>query len=295
MGRDRAGYPQAYTRNDLRAQGRYAGALYDRVFAYTLDGQPFGDEPLRYRAPGRYERRFPTKDSEFEIVARALAEQGATGLAFETGEKPDWKIRFPNGAIIGAEASEIDETADFTNQLMDLQIALAEAVDADSALPIGRHTVHFIFGARAFPMGFTKDALPGRVRRVVVGALLEYLRAGTFVSGPIVGYPALEAFGIIANVNGGGPAIAISEPACCFSPTGPLNAAIYRVRLKIERAAKYDQRYPLWLFLHITDMMGEFSQTIERFAKVGGPIAPFEAVFLSDGRKTAVIRKPKAA
>jgi hypothetical protein len=295
MGRDRAGYPQPYTRNGLRAQGRYAGELYDRVFAYTLDGRPFGDEPLRYRAPGRYERRFPTKDSEFEIVARALAEQGATGLAFESGERPDWTIRFPSGAIIGAEASEIDDSADFTNQLIDLQIALAEAVDAEPTLPIGRHTVHFVFGARAFPMGFTKDALPGHVRRVLVGALLEYLRAGTFVSGPIVGYPVLEAFGIIANVNGGGPGIAISEPACCFSPTGPFNAAIQRVRLKIARAAKYDQRHPLWLFLHITDTMGEFGQTVERFSTVGGPITPFEAVFLSDGLKTAVIREPKVA
>jgi hypothetical protein len=295
MGRDRAGYPQPFTRNDLRAQGRYTGELYDRVFAYTLDGRPFGDEPVRYRAPGRYERRFPTKDSEFEIVARALAGQGAIGLAFETGERPDWTIRFPNGAIIGAEASEIDETADFTNQLIDLQIALAEAVDAEPTLPIGRHTIHFVFGARAFPKGFTTDALPGRVRRVLVGALLDYLRAGAFVSGPIVGHPVPEAYGMIVNINGGGPAVDISELACCFSPTGPFNAAIHRVRLKIERAAKYDQRHPLWLFLHITDTMGEFGQTVERFGTVGGPIAPFAAVFLSDGRTTSVIRKPKVA
>jgi hypothetical protein len=105
----------------------------------------------------------------------------------------------------------------------------------------------------------------------------------------------LKAYGIIANVNDGGPAIDISAPACCFSPLGPFNAAIYRVRLKIARAAKYDQRHPLWLFLHITDTMGEFGQTIERFRTVGGPIAPFAAVFLSDGRKTAVIREPKVA
>jgi hypothetical protein len=63
MGRDRAGYPQPYTRNDLRAQGRYAGELFERVLAYTLDGRPFGDEFVRHRAPGRYETRLPTKDA----------------------------------------------------------------------------------------------------------------------------------------------------------------------------------------------------------------------------------------
>ena len=33
----------------------------------------------------------------------------------------------------------------------------------------------------------------------------------------------------------------------------------------------------------------------KRFGTVGGPIAPFAAVFLSDGRTTSVIRKPKVA
>jgi hypothetical protein len=116
MARDRAGYPQPYTRNDLRADGRYVGELYERAFAYTLDGRRFGDEPVRHRAAGRYETRLPPKDSEFEIVARTLAGLGATGLAFETGERPDWMIRFHDGDIIGAEASEIDLAADFTNQ-----------------------------------------------------------------------------------------------------------------------------------------------------------------------------------
>ena len=105
----------------------------------------------------------------------------------------------------------------------------------------------------------------------------------------------LEAYGMLVNVNGGGPAIDISEPACCFSATGPLNTAIHRVRFKIERAAKYDQRYPLWLFLHITDTMGEFGQTVECFGKVRGAIAPFAAVLFSDGRTTSVIREPAVA
>jgi hypothetical protein len=289
--RDRAGYPRPYSRNDLRRQGQYADDVFGLAFGYTLDGRPFGDEPIRVREAGPYETRFPTKDSEFEIVARALAGLGATDLAFETTERPDWKIRFPNGDVIGAEASEIDLTADFTNRLLDLKIALLEAVDAEPGLPIGERSINFTFGPLAFQKVLNAGALPPKARRALVSEMLEYLRAGDFATGRITGYATLERYELTAYISESDyPHVDLLSPATLFSPRGPLSAAIARVGLKIERAKKYDQRDPLWLFLHITDMMGEFTETVTAFGELKGPIAPFQAIFLSDGRSMSVLR-----
>jgi hypothetical protein len=290
MGRDRAGYPRPYSRNDLRRDGRYTDAIFDAVFAYTLDGRRFGDEPVRMREASAYETRFPTKDIEFEIVSRVLARLGAEDLAFETSERPDWKIRFPNGDVIGAEASEIDLTADFTNRLIDLKIALLEAVDAEPSLPIGNRYITFSFGPLAFPGGLNADALPRKGRRALLKEMLAYLRAGDF-GASVQGYATLKRFDVNVHVfDFEQPSVDVTTPATSFSPTGPLQAAIQRVALKVDRAKKYDRQHPLWLFLAITDMMGEFSQTVTAFGKMSIPIKPFDAVFLTDGLSISVLR-----
>ena len=290
MSRDRAGYPRPYTRNDLRREGRYADAMFEAAFAFTLDGRPFGDEPVRMRSASAYETRYPTKDVEFEIVSRVLARLGARDLAFETGERPDWKIRFPNGDVIGAEASEIDLTADFTNRLLDLKIALLEAIDAEPSLPIGNRYVTFSFGPLAFRGGLNADALSRAARPALLKGMLAYLRAGDF-DGGFEDHAALQHYDVKVHVSGlDQPYVDLTTPATSYSPTGPLQAAIQRVALKIERAKKYDQRHPLWLFLSITDMMGEFSQTVTTFGKLNLPIKPFDAVFLTDQREIAALR-----
>jgi hypothetical protein len=281
MARDRGGYATRFTRDDIVRRRLVADtATLGAVADYTLDGTRAGAQAYRVRGQSRHETRFALKTTEFEIAARALAKLGYRDLAFTAGEQPDWRIDVDGGTVV-AEVSEINPSALFTNRIADLNVALRDAVDADSTLPIAGHYLAFTFGARAFAHG---QILNAAARRAVLAELLAYLAAGTFVTGRITGYQKLEAFDVMVHASAFQPAyVSLELPATSFSPTGPLTDVFARVQRKINDARNYDRTNPLWLFLGITDMLGVFTETVMQFGQTALASGPFERVIVSDG------------
>lgn len=71
--------------------------MMTHVAAFTLDGRPFGELPVRVRGPSRHKIRLAPKDAEFEVAARALVRLGERKAAFLAGERPDWHVKLGDG------------------------------------------------------------------------------------------------------------------------------------------------------------------------------------------------------
>jgi len=296
MARDRAGYPRSYTRNDVLADRFYADReLMAHVAAFTLDGRPFGELPVRVRGPSAHETRFAPKDTEFEIAARALVRLGERTAAFTADERPDWRVRLADGRTIGLEVSEVNPSAGFANRVEDLRIALREAIDADPTLPIAGRFLNFHFGPRAFAGApIERVPLPAGVRRALLRELLAYLRAGTFTAGRVTGpaYPTLEGYDITVYVGEAQPAyVNFDIGATSFAPLGAFQAAMHRATKKAALARDYYFPHALWLVLGITDQLGVFTESVAAFGRLQLRGGPFERVIISDGQVVRLLER----
>jgi hypothetical protein len=305
--RSRAGYPQAYTRNDLLRSRQYADpATMSEVARCTIDGRSVGDEPIHRRGPSIHETRMALKDSELEIAARALVKLGEHNVAFEVRERPDWLATFPDGRRVGIEVTEANPSADLTNRVEDLNIALKDAVD-NGALRT-EHFIEFSFGPRAFsgvmspeanhaarlrglPPPSPASALTARARRELLKELLAYLRAGQFSSGRIEGYPTLQAFDIsaYASPSPGQNHVALGFGGTSFSLMGAYATTVKRINQKLQRAVDYDQRHPLWLIVCITDTTGLFTDSVIAFERLQLRVSLFARIIVTDGTTTRIL------
>jgi hypothetical protein len=305
--RRRAGYPQPYTRNDLLRSRQYADpATMSEVVRCTIDGRIIGDELIYRRGPSIHETRMAPKDSELEIAARALVKLGEHNVAFETGEQPDWRVTLAAGRRVGIEVTEANPSADLTNRVEDLNVALKDAVDAEALRT--DHFIEFSFGplafqsvtspeaiqaarARGLPPPSPASALTARARRELLKEMHAYLRARKFASGRIDGYATLRAFDInaYASPSLGHDHVALGLGGTVFSMMGAYAATVKRINHKLQRAVGYDQTHPLWLIVCITDTTGLFTDSVVAFERMQLNVGLFSRIIVTDGMTSRIL------
>lgn len=290
--RNRAGYPQPYTRNDLLAERRYADLeTMTAVAACTIDGRVVGKEPIYRRGPSIHERRLALKDAELEMAARALVKIGERDIAFETGERPDWRVTLSDGRLVGVEVTEVNPSADLTNRVIDLEVELNDAIDARGLLTDAY--AHTWFGPLAFTLTDEPPAtqLNAKTRRNLRTELLDWLASGNLASGRIIGYTTLERFQVTANVgtSPGSTSFEFGLGATSFASMDAYQPTLARIGKKFSSAVGYNTTNPLWLVLSVTDMQGVFTDSVNAVGRLAHSTGAFERIIVTDGLALRVL------
>ena len=250
----------------------------------TIDGRSVGDETIHRRGPSIHETRMALKDSVLEIAARALVKLGERNVAFEGRERPDWLAMFTDGRRVGIEVTEANPSADVTNRVQDLNVALKDAVDAEALRT--DHFIEFSFGPPP-----PASALTARARCNLPKEMLAYLRAGQFASVRIEGYPILRAFDLNADASPS-PAhdhVALGLGGTVFSMMGAYATMVRRINHKLQRAADYDQTHPFWLIVCITGTTGLFIDSVVAFERMQLNVGLFERTIVTDGMTSRIV------
>lgn len=271
--------------------------MWAAMGAMTLDGRPLIDEPYRVRTNSVHDIRLAATKSEVLMAARALLLAGERDVAFLKSESPDFIATLADGRVVGVEVTEViaPDSAHRENAMLDLNILLKEAVDADESLWPAYTYIAFNFAP------FTEELPDAAERAAIVDEITTILRNKSWVGykGPPFRAAdpdsSLDRFGIWLHV-GELPRhprghVEVYGAATTFDESSLADVAKHRLKKKIETASKphFRKDIPLWLVMGVTDPFGFFSPSLATFGNAGGPIAPFARVLFNYGSQQLVL------